>query len=119
MMNAAFRRSEALVTLENYAPTIVAHLALLQFFPDHTACNHWCAELATFEKVIRRYNKGKKGSSNLNPDMIQKSLEDEMFCADDEERIESYIHAKGLPLSEDPDWNLVRKAIHEFAQRFR
>ena len=118
-MQAAFRRSEALEALESYALPIVMHLALLQFFPDHSAVKHWRAEVEAFEKALICYSNSKKRSPNLDSYLVQKFLEDELFSSSDEEKIENFIHAKGLPLSEDPDWSFVRKAIYEFAQRFR
>src|SRR3989338_3410046 len=116
-MQAAFRRSDALEALESYALPIVTHLSLLQFFPDHSAVKHWQAEVQAFEKALTRYSKSKKRSPNLDPYLVQKFLEDELSFPSDEEKIENLIRAKELPLSEDPDWDLVRKAIHEFAQR--
>ena len=118
-MQAAFRRSDAIEALESYAFPIVFHLALLQFFPDHSAANHWRSEIHAFEKVLFRYNKSKKGSPNLDPHMVHKFLEDELFLPSDEEKIENLIRTKELPISNTPDWDGVRKAIQEFSQRFR
>jgi len=118
-MQAAFRRSDALEALESYALPIVMHLSLLQFFPEHSAVNHWQAEVQAFEKALLRYSNSKKKSPNLDSYLVQKFLEDELFSPSDEEKIENFIHAKGLPLNEDPNWDLVRKAIQEFAGRFR
>ena len=88
-MQAAFRRSDAIGALESYAFPIVFHLALLQFFPDHLAANHWRSEISAFEKVLFRYNKSKKGSPNLDSHMVQKFLEDELLLPSDEEKFEN------------------------------
>ena len=67
---------------------------------------------------MTRYNKGKKGSPNLDAYIVQTFLDDELALPQDQEKIENLIRAKDLPISEDPDWSLVHSAIQEFAKNF-
>ncbi|MBI2602610.1 MAG: hypothetical protein HYW48_06105 [Deltaproteobacteria bacterium] len=115
-MNAAFRRSEAVETLESYAPVVALHLTMLLCFPKHQEKSHWKKELKAFQKVYRRYNHGKKGRTNFEAGMIVDSLEDVLWDFEGKERIVNAIVSKGLILDfDDVDWKAVRKAIGKFA----
>ncbi len=115
-MQAAFKRSEALDTLESYSFTIVLHLALCSFFPHDRSFKHWQAELKAFKTACQRYSKGKKGRKNLTPALVADTLEDLIAFDDDQEKILNVIIGKGLSLPEDTDWSLVKKAIQSFAK---
>lgn len=118
-MNAAFRRSEALETLEHMSFTIIAHMALIAWFPKNEAKNHWEKEIAGFLKTILRYNRGKiKSGKNLSASLVEEILLEEIALSRDEERIEIFIQEKGLELPEPIDWQLVRSSISKFAGNF-
>ncbi len=64
-MNAAvFRRGEAITRLENYAPVVLEHLALLTWFASNPASKHWAMELRAFKTAWQRYSTGKGNKSN-------------------------------------------------------
>ncbi len=116
-MNAAFRRTDAMETLESFAPIVVLHVALLTCFPHSRDRKHWMKELEAFRKTYSRYNNGKRGRSNFNRELIGDSLEDVVYDFEGKERIVNAILAKGLSLEfEDVNWDDVRKGIDEFSR---
>ena len=118
-MNAAFRRGQAIDSLESLALVIVEHIFLVSHFSDHSAVNHWKSELGGFQKAIHRFNRGKKGRSNFTTEGVAQVLED--IIRDDEEK-ESLIalieSSKDMPVGEidEVDWDIVRSGIQRFAE---
>lgn len=63
MNAAAFYRGEAITRLEARAPTIVEHLALVTWFPNHAATSHWKAELKLFKQHFSAITKERAQST--------------------------------------------------------
>jgi hypothetical protein len=116
-MNAAYRRSDAILRLENYAAVIIEHLALVSWFPRHGAAKHWQYELNAFLTGLRRYNIGKGKGSNFTEALIVKTLSEFMLYDTDQESILVGIESHGLKVPEGPEWKLLDKAIVAFAKQ--
>lgn len=115
-MNAAFYRRDAVLKLEAYATVIVEHLALITWFPQHSAASHWNTELRAFTTTLRRLNRGKKSSTNLNKDFIEAALRDEIEGNDTQDLLLVAIEGHGVKAPSQPDWNALEQVIEKFAQ---
>lgn len=115
-MNAAFRRSEAIERLESYAPVIAEHLALTSWFPDHLSCKHWQAELDAWSSAMKRYNKSKmKKKGNYTKEIMLDALEATIDCDDKKDFLVIQVESHGLTVSENPNWEVIKKAFVVFA----
>jgi len=116
MLNA-FRRSHSIKGLEELSLIICIHLTLVASFPDHTAINHWKAELDGFAKTLERYSKGKGNRKNITSDIVALVLTETINDTDSQELIEAAIEAKGFA-SDKIDWLDVGDRAMIFAERF-
>lgn len=117
MMQAmSFRRGDAYNRLENYAGVIVEHLALVTWFPSHSACNHWKVELEAYRKVLKRYNNGKKKSDNFTVEDIERELYSNIEYNEEKDYLLIALKAHGQPDIDTPDWESLKAAIKAFAQ---
>ena len=115
-MNAsAFRRAEAIENLESYSRIIVVHLALVTLFPENPAKDHWDAELNAFKKTLKRYDKAKKRDHNFTRQIIIETLGDECIDYDAKDAILIAVEGHGVKAPDNPDWNIINKAIESFA----
>lgn len=115
-MNAvAFRRGEAITRLENYAPVIVEHLALVAWYPTHTSCKHWQTELAAFQTALSRYNTGKGNKFNFTLDVVRITLMDILSTNEERDYVLIGVEAHGVALPSSPDWEVLHKSIDEFS----
>lgn len=114
-MNAAFRRSEAVQKLENYAPVIMEHLALVTWFPDNLANSHWEQELAAFRKTLHRVSNSKSKRPNLNQDLIVDVLMDSLEEHRDKDLFLVGLEGHGVVAPTDPDWSSLAEAARSFA----
>lgn len=87
-MNATFRRGEALTRLENYAHVIVEHLALVVWYSDSPAKNHWDIEL---DALI---------DTNEDRDYVLIGIE-----------------SHGVKAPEQPNWEQLIKSFSSFAKQ--
>ena len=117
MNSAAFRRAEALESLESYARVIVIHLALMEWFPQHEARQHWQSELNAFIKTLRRYDNAKKRAHNFSTELITEALEDEIIDNSSRDAVLIAVEGHGLMAPDNPNFQVVSKAIKEFAKR--
>ena len=115
-MNAAFRRGEAVTRLENYACVILEHLALVTWFPDNSAKNHWDVELKAFKKALIRYNSSKGKKPNYTTALIVDTLSDFYETNDDKDYLLVDIESHGVKAPEDPDWKSFDQAVANFAK---
>lgn len=117
MNSAAFRRAEALESLESYARIIVVHLALLSWFPHKGAKNHWQTEINAFIKILRRYDSAKKRAHNFTQYLIIETLEDEIIDNNSKDAILIAVEGHGVKIPDEPDFELLSKAIKNFAEK--
>lgn len=117
MNAAAFRRGDAITRLENYAPVIVEHLALVNWYPKHTAHNHWQAELRGFSGALKRYDSAKSGRHNFTKEIVVMTLMDIVSTEDERDYVLIGVEAHGGSIPSNPDWHLVYKAIEDFASQ--
>jgi len=115
MNAAAFRRGDAITRLENYAPVIVEHLALVAWFPTHTANNHWQAELRGFLGALKRYDSAKSGRHNFTKEIVIMTLMDMIRTEDERDYVLIGVESHGGSVPSEPDWDLVYKSIEDFA----
>jgi hypothetical protein len=113
--SAAFRRAEALECLESYARIIVVHLALLAWFPNNKAQQHWQAEINAFIKTLRRYDNAKKRAHNFTTQLITEALEDEISDNSARDAILITVEGHGMSIPDYPDFAAVSSAINQFA----
>jgi hypothetical protein len=116
-MNAAFRRSDAILRLESYAAVIIEHLALVTWYPEHRASKHWQTELNAFLTGLRRYNTGKGNGANFTEEMICQTFADAMLFQADKESILIGVESHGLTLPDAPNWTDLEKAISSFSKQ--
>lgn len=114
----AFSRKDAIGSLESYSAVIVLHLALITFFPDNRAHQHWNAELDGFRKILHRFDKAKKKSRhNYNEQLITDVLNEEFLDHHDKDILATALEAKGLPIDVDSvDWKSLESAAENFAK---
>ncbi len=117
MNAAAFRRGEAITRLENYAHVLVEHLALVTWYPAHTAHQHWQAELAAFRKALQRYNTGKGSKSNFTLEIVIETLMDVLATHEEQDYLLIGVEAHGVALPSEPDWQASHSKIQEFARQ--
>lgn len=117
MNYAAFRRAEALESLESYARIIVVHLALLSWYPKNDAKQHWQAEINAFIKTLRRYDNAKKRAHNFNVELITEVLEDEIADNSARDAILIAVEGHGVMAPDEPDFVSVSSAINQFARK--
>lgn len=115
MNAAAFYRGEAITRLEARAPTIVEHLALVTWFPNHAATSHWKAELKAFQTALQRYHKGKGSKHNYTHELIVDALEANIDTHEGEDFLVIEVEAHGVGPITKPDWLGLKNAISEFA----
>jgi hypothetical protein len=119
-MNSAFRRGQAVDSLESLAFVIVEYIVLTVCFPQHDAFNHWEGEIRGFAKAVKRLDKGKKGRTNFNPSLLQDILNEIIFGEDEKEALIAVIEAsKGMEIGETDkvDWEQVVKRIEDFSRK--
>lgn len=117
MHAAAFRKSEATLRLENYAPVIVEHLALVTWYPDSRANKHWEIELEAFCAALSRYKKGKKSRQNFDHKDIVDELEAAIELNDDKDHLLLAIQSHGEKPPNNPNWDELKAAISQFADQ--
>jgi hypothetical protein len=116
MNAAAFRRAEAIENLESYARVIVVHLALVNWYPNNEAKKHWEIELKAFMRTLKRYDKGKKRPHNFKVELICETLEDEFIDNNGKDAILIAVEGHGILAPETPDFELLSKAVKDFAK---
>lgn len=116
-MNAAFRRSEALERLENFAEVVVEHLALVTWFPTHRAKNHWNAEIQAFLKRLRKFDNGKDSRKNFTEFLIVDALNSILDTNQSRDYLIVSVESHGVVAPEDPDWESLKKAVVIFAKQ--
>lgn len=116
MNSAAFRRGEAFSRLDSYAPVIVEHLALITWFPEHSARKHWNAEILAFQKTLKRYDNAKKREHNFRVEDIIEALEDCIADGDDKDSILIGIEGHDVTAPDNPNWFLLQVKFKEFAE---
>lgn len=109
-MNAR-HRGEAMDALESMGFTIALHLALVAFYPNHEAINHWGKEIRAFRVILQRMHRGKGGRKNYYPGTIADELE-AYTHGDERELIREALVEKGFTPGED--WTAVRAAMAAF-----
>lgn len=115
MLAAAFRRTEAMGRLEDFAPVIVIHLALVTWFKDNANQNHWQKEIHAFLSILRRYDNAKKRAHNFTQEGIFEVLEEQILLNDDKDNLLISIEGHGVTAPPTPDWNALTEAMGRFA----
>ncbi|HXW53995.1 MAG TPA: hypothetical protein VEL47_07810 [Myxococcota bacterium] len=115
MNAAAFRRGEAITRLENYAPVIVEHLALVTWYPNHSPAKHWQSELDAFTKALTRYNTGKGNKHNFTAEIIVETLMDVLSTNEERDYVLIGVESHGVVIPDQPDWDGLDKKLREFA----
>lgn len=116
-MNTAFRRGDAITRLENYASVIVEHLALVSWFPNHSAHKHWQAEIRGFLGALKRYDTAKSGRHNFTREIVIVTLMDIVQTEDERDYVLIGVESHGGKAPSEPDWDSVYKAIENFASQ--
>lgn len=117
MLAQAFKRGDAFNRLESYAPVIVEHLALVSWYPDTQAVNHWNVEIDAYMKILRRYNNGKKKSDNFDVEDIVRELKSHIEYNEEKDYLLIAMKGHGQPDLDNPDWDALEKATQAFAER--
>lgn len=95
---------------------VIEHLALVAWYPESQAVKHWNTELEAFKMALKRYNNGQKRRQNFDFDDIVAELESQMCSHADEDHLILAVGSHGEVPPVDPDWDLLKIEIAEFAQ---